>query len=172
MTRFRRVFIVFIVLALVVLAGFAYKKLKAPPSLEGKAAPGFVLPLLGASDKQFSANEMKGKVWLLNVWASWCGVCAAEHPALMDLAKQNIVPIYGVNYWDSPENGLSWLKHHGNPYMLVMDGRAGFDYSIRGVPDTYVIDKLGVIQFALSGELTAEIIKNKVMPLVAELEKR
>lgn len=172
MKRFRWAIIVMFTIAVLLSGGYAYKKYKARHQLTGKAAPEFTLPLLHNSKKQFSSGEMKGKVWLLNVWASWCGECAAEHPVLMELAKQKIVPVYGINYWDTPEKGIAWLERHGNPYEVVMDGSAGFDYGIRGVPDTFVIDKQGVIQYVLIGQVTAENIRNKILPLVAELEKR
>src|SRR5512143_3589849 len=119
-----------------VLAGFLYKGLhldphEVPSPLIDKPAPAFNLPQLQETNKQFSPADMKGKVWLLNVWSSWCVSCKEEHPVLMDLARQNIVPIYGLDYKDKREDALMQLSRGGNPYVLsVMDreGRTGIDY--------------------------------------------
>jgi cytochrome c biogenesis protein CcmG/thiol:disulfide interchange protein DsbE len=143
--------------------------------LVGKPAPAFVLPQLNTPSKTFSPDDMKGKVWLLNVWASWCVACEAEHPVLMDLASQNIVPIYGMDYKDKRETALKVLERRGNPYVLNSsdtDGRVGIDYGVYGVPETYVIDKQGVIQYKQIGPVTPQNLREKILPLVAELEKK
>jgi cytochrome c biogenesis protein CcmG/thiol:disulfide interchange protein DsbE len=123
--------------------------------------------------KQFVSQDMKGKVWLLNVWASWCVSCREEHPVLMALARQNIVPIYGLDYKDKNEDGEAWLRNGGDPYTLVItdaDGRVGIDYGVYGVPETYVIDKQGVIRYKQIGAVTHESLQQKILPLVAELQ--
>lgn len=169
----RFILAVAVICLLAALAFFAWKRHSHKTSpLVGKLAPAFLLPQLHDPSRQFSPGDMKGKVWLLNIWASWCGECAAEHPVLIELSKRNIVPIYGINYWDKPESGMAWLERHGNPYVLALDGSAGIDYSLAGVPDTYVIDKQGVIQYALVGQLTPEILNKTILPLIAELEKK
>jgi len=160
--------------ALVVLlaVGLGLNPREVPSPLIGKPAPAFELPLLHAPEKKFSHQEMRGKVWILNVWASWCATCSEEHPVLVDLAASGVVPLYGLNYKDKREDGLAWLKTFGDPYQLSIhdfEGRVGIDYGVYGVPETYVIDKRGVIRYKRIGALTPEIVKSRVLPLVQEL---
>jgi len=148
---------------------------EVPSPLIGKPAPAFTLPQLQDTAKQFSAQDMKGKVWLLNVWSSWCVSCREEHPVLLELARQNIVPIYGLDYKDKREDGLGWLERGGNPYVLSasdIEGRVGIDYGVYGVPETYVIDKQGVIQYKEIGPVTPQNLQNKILPLVAQLQSK
>ena len=175
MMRFILPFVVFLVLAVFLFVGLNLNPREVPSPLVGKAAPAFVLPQLQATSKPFSPADMKGKVWLLNVWASWCVSCEAEHPLLMELAQQNIVPIVGLDYKDKREAALRVLEYRGNPYFVTVvdqEGRTGIDYGVYGVPETYVIDKLGVIQYKQIGPVTTENLCNKILPLVAELEKK
>jgi len=166
--------------AFLILAAFLYKGLSLNPRevespLIGKPAPAFTLPQLHEPDKQFSTQDMKGKVWLLNVWASWCVSCREEHPVLVELARQNIVPVYGLDYKDKREDGEAWLARGGDPYVLSvsdMEGRVGIDYGVYGVPETYVIDKQGVIQYKEIGPITQQKLKDKILPLVAQLQAK
>jgi cytochrome c biogenesis protein CcmG, thiol:disulfide interchange protein DsbE len=117
---------------------------------------------------------MQGKVWLLNVWASWCAACLQEHPVLLDLANSGAVPIIGLNYKDPRNDALDWLRRHGNPYLLSVadtQGRVGIDYGVYGVPETFVIDKAGIIRYKYIGPVTAEALSDKILPLVRELQK-
>lgn len=144
-----------------------------PSPLVGKAAPQFALPQLHDSRVTVSNADMDGKVWLLNVWASWCVSCRYEHPLLVDLARQDIVPIYGLNYKDRREDAISWLRSFGDPYVQSLhdfDGRVGMDYGVYGVPETYVIDAEGVIRYKQIGPITAEVLQGKILPLVRELQ--
>lgn len=175
MMRFILPFVVFIILAVFLFVGLNLNPREVPSPLVGKPAPAFVLPQLHATAKHFSPGDMKGKVWLLNAWASWCAACEAEHPVLMELARQNIVPILGLNYKDKREAALIWLERRGDPYVLNVsdiEGRTGIDYGVYGVPETYVIDKQGVIQYKQIGPVTRENLREKILPLVAELEKK
>jgi cytochrome c biogenesis protein CcmG/thiol:disulfide interchange protein DsbE len=175
MMRFILPFVVF-----VVLAGFLYRGLnldphEVPSPLIGKAAPPFNLPQLHDPAKSFSPQEMKGKVWLLNVWASWCVSCKEEHPILVQLSRQNIVPIYGLDYKDKRADAEMTLNGGGDPYTLTVsdtDGRIGIDYGVYGVPETYVIDKQGVIQYKQIGPITQKSLIETILPLVAKLEKQ
>ena len=175
MTRF-----IWPLLAFFVLVGFLYVGLglnphEVPSPLIDKPAPAFTLPQLKEPGKQFSAEEMKGKVWLLNVWSSWCVSCREEHPVLVELAQQNIVPIYGLDYKDKREDGLGWLDRGGNPYVLSAsdaEGRVGIDYGVYGVPETYVIDKQGIIRYKEIGPVTPQSLQNKILPLVAQLQAK
>ena len=125
-----------------------------------------------ANGKTFSSKTMAGKVWLLNVWASWCEPCLQEHPVISALAKTLPAPVVGLNYKDARENALPWLQRNGNPfYQTVFDGsgRIGIDYGVYGVPETYVIDKKGIIRYKRIGPVTPEIVQKKIEPLVREL---
>lgn len=168
-------FVVFIVLTVFLFVGLKLDPREVPSPLVGKQAPTFVLPQLQVPAKQFTPADMKGKVWLFNVWASWCVACEEEHPVLMELARQNIVPIYGMDYKDKRDAALAVLERRGNPYAINVsdtDGRVGINYGVYGVPETYVIDKQGVIQYKQIGPVTAENLRKKILPLVAELEKK
>jgi cytochrome c biogenesis protein CcmG/thiol:disulfide interchange protein DsbE len=117
---------------------------------------------------------MRGKVWLLNVWSSWCVSCREEHPVLLEFSRSGDVPLYGLDYKDKPEDALGWLRDYGNPYVLSAmdtDGRVGIDYGVYGVPETYLIDRDGVIRFKQVGPLTPEILQKTVLPLVKDLNK-
>lgn len=175
MMRFILPFVIFIVLAVFLFKGLSLNPREVPSPLVGKPAPVFNLPQLHAPAKNFSPQDMKGKVWLLNVWASWCVSCVQEHPILVELARQNIVPIYGLDYKDKSADALAWLESRGNPYVLTVsdkDGRIGIDYGVYGVPETYVIDKQGVIQYKQIGPVTPQSLQETILPLVAELEKK
>lgn len=175
MMRFIFPFVIFLILAGFLFVGLNLNPREVPSPLVGKAAPAFTQLQLQNASKSFSPQDMKGKVWLLNVWASWCASCEAEHPLLMELARQNIVPIVGLDYKDKREAALNMLERRGNPYVLVVtdpEGRTGIDYGVYGVPETYVIDKQGVIQHKQIGPVTEESLRDKILPLIAELEKR
>jgi cytochrome c biogenesis protein CcmG/thiol:disulfide interchange protein DsbE len=174
MMRFIVPFIVFVVLAVFLFVGLNLDPREVPSPLVGKPAPAFVLPQLDNPKMQFSPQEMKGKVWLFNVWASWCVACEAEHPVLMELARRNLVPVYAMDYKDKREAALAVLNQRGNPYVKTVsdsDGRVGIDYGVYGVPETYVIDKQGIIRYKQIGPVTAQNLREKILPLVAELEK-
>jgi cytochrome c biogenesis protein CcmG/thiol:disulfide interchange protein DsbE len=162
-------------LALVVLLGVGLNlnPREVPSPLIDKPAPAFELPQLHAPDRTFSPKEMQGRVWIFNVWASWCAACREEHPVLTELAKSGAAPLYGLNYKDRREDGLAWLRRFGDPYRLSVfdpDGKVGIDYGVYGVPETYVIDKRGVIRYKRIGPVTPEIVQKKILPLLKELD--
>lgn len=172
MRRFLWPFAIFVVLLLFLGAGLKLNPRAVPSPFIGKPAPVFELAQLHAPTKKVSNRDMLGRVWLLNVWASWCVSCRVEHPALMDLAKQNVVPIVGLNYKDPRDGGASWLMRFGNPYIVSAydpEGLVGIDYGVYGVPETFVVDKLGIIRMKHDGPLTPEIIRNNILPLITEL---
>ena len=175
MMRFILPFVVFMIMAAFMYVGLSLNPREVPSPLVGKEAPAFTLPQLHEPSKQFSPQDMKGKVWLFNVWASWCTACEGEHPLFMELARQNIVPIYGMDYKDKREDGEAWLRRHGNPYALVVsdiEGRVGIDYGVYGVPETYLIDKQGVIRHKQIGAVTPEILDKTLIPLIKELQAK
>lgn len=160
-----------------VLVGFLGKGLflnprEVPSPLVGKPAPAFTAPILGEANKTFSSADMKGKVWLLNTWASWCAACRDEHPLLVEMLAHDI-PLYGLAYKDTDEESLEVLKELGNPYILTAtdaDGTIGIDYGVYGVPETYVIDKAGIIRYKQIGPITPNDLRDKILPLLKELE--
>ncbi len=163
----------------IALLGFLYIGLhlnprEIPSPFIGKPAPSFKLTQLGKPDKTISNQDMLGKVWLLNVWASWCVSCRQEHPVLMHFAKTGAVPIIGLNYKDKRDEGTAWLSEFGNPYLTSAfdaDGRVGIDFGVYGVPETFVIDKKGVIRMKYTGPITPEAISQKLLPLIKELNR-
>ena len=175
MNRFLWPLAIFLVLAGFLFVGLGLDPREVPSPLIGKPAPAFTLPQLHAPEKKFSSQDMKGQVWMLNVWASWCGACKDEHPILMDLARQNIVPLYGLDYKEKrAEDGLAVLNRSGDPYTLVIfdaDGKVGFDYGVYGVPETYIIDRRGLIRYKHIGPLTPQVARDKLTPLLQELSR-
>jgi cytochrome c biogenesis protein CcmG/thiol:disulfide interchange protein DsbE len=163
----------------VVLVGFLAVGLnrdprEVPSPLIGKPAPAFTLEQLAQPQKKFSPADMKGQVWLLNVWASWCVSCRQEHPLLVEFARAGAAPLIGLDYKDQRADGLGWLRQFGNPYdfsAFDADGRVGIDYGVYGVPETYVIDKQGIIRHKHIGPITSEALEKKILPLIAELKK-
>ena len=174
MRRFVWPLAIFVVLVGFLFIGLRLNPREVPSPLVGKPAPSFDLPLLHQPDKRFTPADMRGKTWLLNVWASWCVSCREEHPVLVDLAKRNVLPILGLNYKDRGDEAQRWLKQFGDPYQLSVvdqDGRVGIDYGVYGVPETYVIDGEGVIRYKQIGPLTPAILEQKVLPMAAALKK-
>jgi cytochrome c biogenesis protein CcmG/thiol:disulfide interchange protein DsbE len=154
-------------------AGLSHDPREVPSPLIDKPAPAFNLMQLHQPDRMLSTTDMHGKVWLLNVWASWCESCRIEHPLLVQLAQANVVPIIGLNYKDKVDLGKQWLADRGDPYAVSVvdaDGRVGIDWGVYGVPETFVIDRNGVIRYKQIGPVTAEALEQKILPLVRELQ--
>ncbi|WP_310448693.1 DsbE family thiol:disulfide interchange protein [Sulfuritalea sp.] len=165
---------VFVVLVVFLAVGLTLNPRDVPSPLKDKPAPAFTLPQLAAAGKIFSPADMKGRVWLFNVWASWCVSCRQEHPLLVAFAKEGKVPVVGLNYKDQETDAKGWLAQFGDPYVLSAvdaDGRVGIDYGVYGVPETYVIDKAGMIRMKHTGPITPESLQKQILPLVAELSK-
>jgi len=163
---------VFLVLVGFLAAGLKLDPRKVPSPLIGKPAPAFTLPRLDDPTHRVSRDAMIGKVWVLNVWASWCGPCREEHPHVVAFARSKLAPLVGLNYKDTRNDALAWLKELGNPYdvsLSDLDGRVGIDFGVYGVPETFVIDKRGVIRFKQIGPLTAEVLNSQIVPLLKEL---
>ena len=173
MIRYLLPLIAFVILVAFLLVGLNLNPRKIPSPLIGKPAPVFNLQQLHEPEKILESKDNLGKVWLLNVWASWCASCRDEHPLLVQLAKANVVPIYGLNYKDKRDLAIQWLDQLGDPYTKsVMDpeGRVGIEYGVYGVPETYVIDKSGVIQYKQIGPVTVDVLEKTILPLVKELQ--
>ena len=166
-----------VLLAMVATLAFGIKR-SDPHTLSSASInaplPPFSLTHLAQPDQQFTPGQLKGQVWLLNVWASWCVSCRKEHPVLLDLAKQGVVKVVGFNYQDDRESGLKWLQKHGNPYVLTAfdaDGRVGMALGVIGLPETFLIDKQGRIRYKLTGPVTPEVIHGKLLPLIRKLNR-
>ena len=174
--------------------GLTLNPREVPSPLIDKPAPDFSLARLDQPEQTFALKEMKGEVWLLNVWASWCVACREEHPVLVRMAQQKLVPIVGLNYKEvrgdgainargmalETETGMAierartWLKDHGNPYVLSVldiDGRVGIDFGVYGVPETFLIDREGRIRYKHIGPITPDALQNVLMPKVEELRR-
>lgn len=172
MTRYLIPLAIFIVLVVFLAIGLGRDPREVPSPLINKPAPAFQLAQLKDPSKTFSSAEMRGKVWLLNVWASWCLACREEHSLLLELSRSNPVPIYGFNYKDRREDATLWLNELGDPYVLSvsdLDGRIAIDYGVYGAPETFLIDREGVIRFKHVGPLTRDVWNKKVQPLLLQL---
>jgi cytochrome c biogenesis protein CcmG/thiol:disulfide interchange protein DsbE len=144
-----------------------------PSVLIDKPLPVFALAPIGSGGKGFGRADLAGRVSLVNIFASWCTVCAAEHPTLMALSNEKAVPIYGVDWKDAPADGKDWLEKNGNPYARAgsdENGRLAIDLGVTGAPETFVVDKTGRIRYKQIGAITAEVWQGKLAPLVAKLE--
>jgi cytochrome c biogenesis protein CcmG/thiol:disulfide interchange protein DsbE len=194
MNRYYWILGAFVALVALLAVGLTLNPRDVPSPLVGKPTPAFNLPILATPDKTLSAQDMQGKVWLFNVWASWCVSCRQEHPVLVEFSKNNQVPLIGLNYKEVRGDGSfdmgkmpvederrlafqranRWLAEHGDPYTLTvmdLDGRVGINYGVYGVPETYVIDKAGIVRMKHTGPISPDVLNKKIMPLLAELNK-
>lgn len=151
---------------------------EVPSPLINKPAPNFQLPQLHDPAKTISAQDMRGKVWLLNFWGTWCIACREEHPRLVEYAKSKALPIYGVDYkyandaTDERAAAVQLLGELGNPYTMTVfdaEGRTSIDYGVYGAPESFLIDKNGVIRFKQIGPITDEVWNKQILPLAQKL---
>lgn len=164
---------IFVVLVGFLAVGLKLKPREVPSPLIDKPAPAFVLARLDQPEQKVALDDMRGKVWLLNVWASWCVACLQEHPVLIEWSKSKSIPLYGLNYKDQRNDAIAWLAKHGNPYdvsIVDADGRVGIDYGVYGVPETFLIDKNGVIRYKQIGPITPDALDTTILPLVRKLQ--
>jgi cytochrome c biogenesis protein CcmG/thiol:disulfide interchange protein DsbE len=172
--RFLLPLAIFLIMAAFLVRGLFLNPREVPSPLIDKPAPSFSLIQLHEPEKTLGREDLKGQVWLFNVWASWCVSCREEHPLLVELSRQGLVPIYGLNYKDKREDALGWLAQFGNPYtasVVDKDGRVGIDYGVYGVPETFVVDKNGVIRYKQIGPVTRDALDNRIIPLVKKLQQ-
>ncbi len=164
--------LIFVVLLGFLAVGLSLNPREIPSPLINKPAPAFSLPALDAPEQTIAAQDLRGKVWILNVWASWCVACRIEHPLLVEFSKTGAVPIYGLNYKDKRDDAIRWLGKFGNPYTRSLsdtDGLVGIDFGVYGVPETFVIDKAGIIRMKHIGPVTPEVLRDDILPLVRKL---
>lgn len=165
--------VIFIGLVVVLAVGLSRDPRLVPSPLIGKPVPAFELPQLHDPGKNFGVNDLKGEVSLLNVWASWCASCRIEHPLLLEVAKQNTVPVYGLNYKDTREDAINWLNRLGDPYSAIafdVEGKVGIDLGVYGAPETYIIDKNGIIAYKHIGPISAQDWQEKFLPVILKLK--
>ena len=163
----------FVLLAVLLGVGLKLKPREVPSPFIGKPTPAFSLPTLADANRSFAPADMLGKVWLLNVWASWCAPCREEHPLLVAVAREHGLAVVGLNYKDDPRNAQEWLLKLGDPYLTTAadrDGRAAIDLGVYGVPETFVIDKMGIVRFKHVGPLTPDVWSRQVWPLIQKLQ--
>ncbi len=175
MTRYLIPLVVFLIMVGFMFAGLSLNPREVPSPLIDKPAPDFQLHQLHDPEKVLTSKDNIGKVWLLNVWASWCVACRDEHPLLVQLANAGIVPVYGLNYKDERNTALQWLKQFGDPYAVSVvdpEGKVGIDYGVYGVPETYIIDKQGIIRHKQIGPVTVQSMEETILPLVKKLQSQ
>lgn len=164
---------IFLALAAFLARGLSLDPRAVPSPLINRPAPPFALTRLDAPTETVRRDDLLGKVWLLNVWASWCVACQQEHRYLVEFAKLKALPIYGLDYKDDPVLARRWLATRGDPYEASLfdgNGRVGIDFGVYGVPETFLIDKQGVVRFKHVGPLTSEVLTDQLMPLVERLD--
>ena len=172
-TRYYIPLAVFVILAVFLAIGLKLDPRHVPSPLVDKPAPDFSLPLLHQPNLKFTPDEMHGKVWVLNVWASWCVACRQEHEVITQLARDQ-VPIVGLNYKDTIVDAKQWLDRLGDPYVLsAVDaaGQVGIDWGVYGVPETFVVDKNGIIRYKHIGPISAEDAAGTILPLIKSLDQ-
>jgi cytochrome c biogenesis protein CcmG/thiol:disulfide interchange protein DsbE len=166
------------ILILAILVGFFFVGLHKDPSivpspLIGKPAPLYELPLLLKPDETLGTEKLLGQVYLLNIWGTWCPACRAEHDELLEIQRQNIVPIYGFNWKDDPRLARQWLAQLGNPYtasMVDTEGGVGIDWGVYGAPETFLVDQNGIVIHKLIAPMTMRIWHEDFLPLIQQLK--
>lgn len=172
MKRFALPLIILLLLVALLAAGLTRNPRVVPSPLVGKPAPEFTLTVLGDSSRQFRPSDMRGKPWIMNVWASWCVSCREEHPVLMQIADSGRISIIGLNYKDSTSSARQWLYREGDPYKISVvdpDGMVGIDYGVYGVPETYLVDASGIVRYKSVGPLTTAEWSGKLLPMLESM---
>lgn len=172
MIRFALPLVVFALMVGLLGYGLSLDPKKVPSPLIEKPAPAFSLAMLEDPARRLSTADLRGQVWVLNVWASWCVSCRAEHEVITKLANRNLVTVVGLNYKDKSNDATRWLEQYGNPYatsVIDSDGRVGIDWGVYGVPETFVIGADGKIKYKHIGPVTHESLEQKIMPILEEL---
>lgn len=166
--------LVFFVIAVFLGIGLTMNPRDIPSPLIGKPVPQFSLPPVKGRTAGLATEDLRGQVSIVNVFASWCVACRQEHPILMQLSQQSVLPIHGLNYKDKPGDAQAWLDELGDPYTRTgadIDGRVAIDWGVYGVPETFIVDREGHIAYKHIGPITPEVLRDKIMPLVTKLQK-
>ena len=163
---------IFLLIVFFLWRGLALNPREVPSPLIGKPVPAFNVPVLGDPSQTLSASDLRGTVYLLNVWGSWCVSCRDEHPVLVEFAKRGTIPLYGLNWRDKREDAIAWLQRFGDPYVMSgvdREGKVAIDFGVYGAPETYLVDREGIIRFKQTGPLTWKVIEERIAPLAAKL---
>lgn len=154
--------------------GSGGKNIKTIPSvLIDKPLPDFSLPPIEGRNDGLSTADFKGRVAMVNVFASWCPPCRVEHPALMQLSREGF-EVYGINYKDKPRDAIAFLARLGNPYKRIgadTEGRAAIEWGVYGYPESFIVDRTGRIRYKHIGPIMPEDLENKIRPLLRKLTK-
>ena len=164
---------IFAALVVVLALGLQGRPKELPSPLIGRPAPTFSANTLETPARVQGSDALRGQVWVLNVWASWCSACRLEHPLLVEAARREGLPLYGLNYKDAPADAARWLAQWGDPYRLSFsdrDGRVGLEFGVYGAPETFIIDRAGIVRFKHVGALDAQVLREQVLPLVRRLQ--
>ena len=163
---------IFVALAVILGIGLTLNPRELPSPLIDRPVPEFRLPAVQGRALGLASGDLRGEVSVVNVFASWCTACRDEHPLWMEIARERTVPIHGLNYKDQPTDAASWLDQLGDPYTRTgadIDGRVGIDWGVYGVPETFVVDKNGIIRHKIIGAVTREKVARELLPLVRRL---
>jgi len=163
---------VFVGLAALLYKGLGMNPREIPSPLIGKPVPEFSLPRLADPDRLITNKDLLGKVSLVNVWATWCVSCRAEHEVLVQFARKGLVEIYGLNWKDDSAAAREWLRQLGDPYVATavdQEGRTAIDFGVYGAPETFLVDHEGLIRFKHAGPLTNDLLREEILPLVQDL---
>jgi cytochrome c biogenesis protein CcmG/thiol:disulfide interchange protein DsbE len=174
MNRYFLPLIFFVVLVVLFRIGLEHDPRLVPSPLIDRPAPAYTLPDLRDASVHINSADLRGQAFLLNVWASWCVACRNEHPVLMKLAQKDKVRIYGLNYKDNRDEAIQWLKRYGDPYIhsvFDQNGRVGIDYGVYGVPETFVVDRDGIIRYKHIGPVTPQAVEEIILPLLNKLDQ-
>lgn len=163
----------FAVVAIYFMAGLKHDPSAIPSMLIDKPAPQFSLPPIEGREVGLSSEDFAGDVVLLNVFGSWCVACQVEHPVLMQIANEGVVPLMGLDWKDKPGDGANWLARLGDPYTRIGDdaaGRVAIDFGVTGAPETFLIDAEGRVRYKQVGPITPELWRDTLKPMIEELE--
>ena len=166
---------VFAGIGVLLYAGLFRDPTLVPSPLVGKPVPEFALGPVQGRELGLSSQDLRGEVSLVNVFASWCVACRDEHPLLLALQREDVLPIHGLNYKDAPDDAAAWLDALGDPYTRIgadLDGRVGIDWGVYGVPETFVVDRNGHIAYKHIGPVTPRVLDEIILPLVRALRER
>ena len=171
--RFALPLAIFAAIGILLFSGLGKDTRLVPSPLIGKQTPAFDLPDLHDASRRVTAEELRGQVYLLNVWGSWCVACRIEHPVLTEFAKTGVVPVIGLDWKDDPAEGKRWLQQFGDPFdRIAVDqiGRTAIDFGVYGAPETFLVDAAGIIRYKHVGPLTRDVIEKELAPLIESLK--
>ena len=166
--------VAFVALGALLAAGLTLNPREIPSPLIGKAVPQFALPPVQGRSLGLASTDLRSEVSIVNVFASWCVACKEEHPLFMQIRREGLVPLHGLNYKDRPADAAKWLDELGDPYTRTgadLDGRVAIDWGVYGVPETFVIDRDGRIAYKHIGPITPRLLHETLQPLIARLRQ-